>query len=75
MESWRSIFLSEPCPIKPCWIIQKYRKRILGTTSRLIFTLLSANEKQFFAADRSPFFQMQLPKHNHASTRDGFSFT
>lgn len=31
--------------------------------------------KQFLAAGRSPFFQMQLPRHSQASARDGFSFT
>lgn len=38
-------------------------------------TLLNARVKQFFAADRSPFFQMQLPKHSQASARDGFNLT
>jgi hypothetical protein len=77
MESWDIIFLSEPYRIKLCWRIQKqkYIKEHFSATSRLQSTLLSANEKQFFAAARSPFFQMQLPKHNHASTRDGLSFT
>jgi hypothetical protein len=40
-----------------------------------VITLLNARVKQFFAEDRSPFFQMQLPKHNQASVRDGFNLT
>ena len=38
-------------------------------------TLLKASIKQFLAADKSPFFQIQLPKLNHASPRDGFNLT
>ena len=38
-------------------------------------TLLNAKVKQFFAEDRSPFFQMQLPKHSQASAREGFNLT
>lgn len=36
-------------------------------------TLLNARLRQFFAVDRSPFFQIQLPKHSQASARDGFN--
>lgn len=38
-------------------------------------TLLKARLRQFLTADRSPFFQMLLPKHSQASARDGFSLT
>lgn len=38
-------------------------------------TLLKPSVKQFFAEAKSPFFQMQLPKLNQASTIEGFSFT
>lgn len=38
-------------------------------------TLFNAKVKQFFAEDRSPFFQMQLPKHSQASAREGFNLT
>lgn len=76
-QAWRAgtVFSYLNPAKKLCYRTQKYIKGHLVSTSRLKFTLLSANEKQFFAAARSPFFQMQLPKHSHASTRDGFSFT
>jgi hypothetical protein len=38
-------------------------------------TLLSARLKQFFAEGKSPFFQMQFPKHSQASASDGFNLT
>lgn len=38
-------------------------------------TLFRAREKQFFAEARSPFFQMQFPRHSQASARDGFNLT
>lgn len=67
---------------------QKFQAQILTPTSgqdgyhltprvqkEMQRTLLNARLKQFFAEGRSPFFQMQLPKHNQASARDGFNLT
>lgn len=41
----------------------------------LRMTFFRAEVKQNFAISRSPFFQLQLPKQNQASTREGFSLT
>jgi hypothetical protein len=59
-------------------LIWKHKGRSVVKNSRnsiSVITLLNARVKQFFAEDRSPFFQMQLPKHSHASARDGFNLT
>ena len=59
-------------------MIWKHKGRSVDKINRnpiSAITLLNARVKQFFAEDRSPFFQMQLPKHSQASASDGFNLT
>ena len=59
-------------------MIWKHKGRSVDKINRnpiSTITLLNARVKQFFAEDRSPFFQMQLPKHSQASASAGFNLT
>lgn len=87
IDNWLSIFLFGPCMVDEQTGSWKYNRDGNWNASSLKFlkqgkssemkkhTLLSASVKQFFAEGRSPFFQMQLPKHSQASARDGLNFT